>query len=94
MFPFHRIVESPELEGTHNSHHVQLLAPHGTIQKSTPVSESIVQILLELQLLGAVTAARSSPFHAHQPLIKNLFLISNLTLPDTAPTSGHRRNQM
>lgn len=55
MFPFHRIVESPELEGTHNSHHVQLLAPHGTIQNTNLIPESTLQTLLEIQHLGAVT---------------------------------------
>jgi len=53
--------------------------------KFKPCVESIVQTLLELQQLGAVTTALRSLFHAHHPLVKNLFLTSNLTLPEAAP---------
>jgi len=38
--------------------------------------------LHELQQLGAVLTALGSLFHAHHPLVKNVFLISNLTLPN------------
>ena len=37
-----------ELGGTHKDHQIQLLAPQRTVQKSDHVSESIVQMLLEL----------------------------------------------
>ena len=43
--------------------------------------ESIVQTLLELQQLGAMTTALGSLFHAHHPLVKNLFLTPSLTFP-------------
>ena len=45
------------------------------------MSESILQTLLELQQLGAVTTALGIQIHAHRPLVKNLFLMPNLTLP-------------
>ena len=53
----HRITEQPKLEGTHKDHWVQLLAPHRTTQKSNYLSESSVQMLLELQQLGAMPTA-------------------------------------
>lgn len=45
----HRIIECPELEGAHKGHQVQLLAPHGSTQKSHQMFESIVRTLPELQ---------------------------------------------
>ena len=45
---FYRIIEYPELEGAHKNHEVRLVAPHGTTQKSDHVSESSVEMLLEL----------------------------------------------
>jgi len=38
-------------------HEVQLWAPQRTTQNSNPVLESIVQMLLELQQVGAMTTA-------------------------------------
>ena len=46
----HRIVEYPELEGAHKDHVLQLLAPHRTTRNSYHISESVVQMLLELWL--------------------------------------------
>lgn len=45
----HRIIEYPEWEETHSDHGIQLLAIHSTIQKSDLMSESVIQILLEVQ---------------------------------------------
>ena len=49
-----RIIEYPELEGTHKDHQVQLLASQRTTQNSNTMSESTVLILLELHALGAL----------------------------------------
>lgn len=43
----YRIMEYPELKGIHKDHRV--LAPYRTTQKCDRVSESVVQMLLELQ---------------------------------------------
>ena len=59
-----RITDHPELERTHEDHQVQLLVPHSTNQNSEPVSESTVQMLLELWQLGAMSTALGSLFHA------------------------------
>lgn len=54
---------------------------------------------LELQHLGDMTISMSSLLQAHHPVVKNLSLISNLTLPITAPCrsfgfySSHERYQ-
>lgn len=45
----HRITEYPKLEVIHKDNEVQLLAVQRTTQKSKPVSESTVQVLLEVQ---------------------------------------------
>lgn len=45
----HRITDL-DLEGTHQNHLLQLLAPHITIQNSNPTSESVVQTLPEIPL--------------------------------------------
>jgi len=45
------------------------------------MSKSIVQILFELQQLGAMTTALMYLFHAHCPLLKNLSLPPTLPLP-------------
>lgn len=74
-----RMTEHPKLEGANKDHGVQLLAPHRITQKSDFMSESVVQMLLQLWQLGAMIL--ESLFHAYHPLVKNLFLISNLTLP-------------
>jgi len=55
------------------------------------MAESTVQILLELCQLSAVTTALGSLFHAHCPLAKNLYLISNLNLPGW-PESSSKSN--
>ena len=77
----HGIIEYPELGGTHKDHQVQLLAPHRTTQKSDHMSESIVWMVFELRQLCAMTTALGSPFPAHHPQVKNLFLTPNLPLP-------------
>ena len=43
------------------------------------MSKSGVQMLLELQQLGAMLTALESLFHAHCSLVENLFLTPNLT---------------
>lgn len=58
---------SPSLTGPTKISGVQLLASRSTIQKSNPVSESTVQILLELQKLKAMFTALGNLFCA-QPL--------------------------
>ena len=62
-------------------HQVQVIALHRTTQNSDHISESIVQMLLELQRPGAVTTALGSQFYAHHPLVRNLLLTPKLTLP-------------
>jgi len=52
----------------------QVLAPYRITQHSNPMSESIVQMLLEFQMLRAVPTAWPPV------LVKNLFLIHNLML--------------
>ena len=49
--PYNQRTVYSESEETHEDHQLQLLAPHRTTQKSNPVSESVVQMLLELWLL-------------------------------------------
>lgn len=78
----HTITEYLELEGTIRIiESVHLLAPQRTTQKSDHMSESIIQVLLELWQLRDVTTALGSLFHAHHPLVKNLFLTPKLTHP-------------
>ena len=48
-------------------------------QNPNPMSESTVQILLELQQLRAVPTALGSLFHAHHALVQNLSLAPSLT---------------
>jgi len=62
-YTLQRIIEYPELEGTLN-HQVQIVAWHRTTQKSDHMAEIVVQTLLELQQLGAMTATLRSLFHA------------------------------
>lgn len=70
-----------KLEGTHKGHWVQLQAPHSTTQKSHQISESIVQMLLELWQLCAMTASLGTLFQCLATfMLKNLFLVSNLNL--------------
>jgi len=47
--------------------------------------ESTVLTLPELWQLRTVTTALGSLFHAHHPLVNNLFLTPNMTSPDAAP---------
>lgn len=44
------------------------------------MSENSVQTLLQLRQLWALTIAPGNLFHAHHPLVKNLFLAATLTL--------------
>lgn len=44
-----KIAEYPELKENHKDHHDQPLAPHSTIQNSNFISETVVQMFLELQ---------------------------------------------
>jgi len=48
--------------------------------EGTPMSENIVQMLLELQQLGARPTALQSLFHAHHPLVQSLFLYNNMSV--------------
>lgn len=79
---FHRIIKYAELEETHKDHQIQVLAPQRTTQNSNRVSESIVQMLLDLWRFTAATAALGNhfPVPSHS-LVKNLFLIPSLTFP-------------
>ena len=76
------ITEYPECEGTHKDQRAQFSNswPHRTTQNSNPMSERIVQMLLELRLLGARITALRSLFYAHHCSVKNLFLVPNLNL--------------
>ena len=49
------------------------------------MTESIVQTLLELCQLGAVTTTLGNLFHAHSPLVPHLSLTPSCPFPDTAP---------
>jgi len=48
----HRIVKSPKLKGPHQDYPVQLLVLHSTTQNPNPMSQSSVQMSLELHHLG------------------------------------------
>lgn len=52
-----------------------------TIQNSNPTTDGIIQMLLELHQLGAVTAALQSLFHASCLTVNNFFLTLNPNLP-------------
>ena len=56
----HRNLEYPEFERSHEAHQFQIRAPHRITKKSNLVSESIIEILLEIQQLEAVTTALGS----------------------------------
>ena len=78
----HRLTEQPELEGTHKGHRVQLLAPHSTTGKLSHLLETIVQTLLELRQLGAVTTALVSLSQCPTTLaVKDLSLKPSPNLP-------------
>jgi len=62
----HGIVDYPKLEGIHKDHQVQLPAPPSATQNPNLISESGVQMLLELQQLGAVLIAPRNLFHAQE----------------------------
>ena len=55
----HRVIEYPELEGTHRDRGVQLVVSLRTSQHSNRVSESVVQVLLELGVISKVVDAPS-----------------------------------
>ena len=55
-----RIVEYPKVEGTYKDHWVKPLAPHRTTQNSSNIYESVVQTVLKLRKLWAVTTALRS----------------------------------
>ena len=72
---FHRIKEQPKLEGTYRDNQIQLLASHSTTEKSDPMSESVVQKLLELcQSWGRDHCPGEPVPGLSHPLVKNLFL--------------------
>ena len=48
------------------------MAPHRTTQQSDHMSKSILQMLPELQQLGAMPTALDSLFRAHRPLVQTL----------------------
>ena len=50
--------------------------------------EAVVQMLLELWQLEALSTALGSPFHAHHSLVKSLFLISSLNLGSSSLFRG------
>jgi len=56
----HRVPEFPELEGAYKSHQVQLIT-------TNLMSESIVQMLLKLQQVVAMTTALGSLFYLSEP---------------------------
>lgn len=79
----YRITEYAQLEGTHKGHQVQILAVHG----ATPKSHALCLRALSMRLsssvrLDALTTSLRSLFQCPNTLsVKNLFLISNLSLP-------------
>lgn len=77
-----RIIEHPELEGTHKDQRVQLLAPHSATGKFSHLLETVVQMLLELQQLGALTTVLGSlSQHPTTLSVKNLSLMPGPNLP-------------
>lgn len=81
---FLKIMQYSELEGIHKDHPVQLPAPHSTTQVSNPMSESTVQMLLELRQIGPMTlGACSIPDYllGKEPFPNT----QNLTFQDAAP---------
>jgi len=61
LLPYnHRIIECPELEGTHKAYQVQPLAPHRTSQNSNSMSESVVHMLPDFQQVAVLTTALGS----------------------------------
>jgi len=67
----YRIIQYPQLEGTHKDHWVQLWAPHRTTQNPTPMPKSTVKMLLALQQLKPMPTA---------------LLVQNLSLTPTWPS--------
>ena len=76
-----RVIEYPKSEEAHKDHRVQLLAPQKTTQKSDHVSESVAQMLLEHWQWGCDHCPGQPVPGPKHHLMKNLFLISNLSLP-------------
>jgi len=64
---------------------MQLVAPHRIVQNSNPMSESAVQMLLELHQLGAMPTALGSPFHVQRPLVQTLCPTPSCPSSGTAP---------
>lgn len=56
----HRIIEYFKLKGAHKGHQVQLLGPPSSTEKLNPVSESVIEILIEFRELGVLPTARGS----------------------------------
>lgn len=56
----HSSTKYPEMEGTHGDHQVQILSPHRTAQRSSSVSQSVVQTLLVLLPFALLSAGQSS----------------------------------
>lgn len=81
---FHKIVEYLELEGSCKRNQVQTLFPHSANQNSNLVSESVVQMLLDLQQLRAVPTFPGSLLHAQHLLMQNLPLTPSLTVPQSS----------
>ena len=80
------IIEAQHIPScTHEEDSVHLLTPHRTTQYSNLMSESIAQVLLELQQLEAMTTAPGRLFHAHHPLAKNLSLTPTWPSPKPFP---------
>lgn len=77
-----RLIEHPELEGTHADHQAQLLSPYKTTQNSNPTSKSNVQMLLEFQQCEAMTTALGIVFQG--PATRPLFPVSNLSMLNVA----------
>jgi len=67
------------LEGTHRDCGVQLRAPHRTTPKSDPMSESIVQTLLELWHSGLCLLPWAACSSVETPREKMLRLLKIIT---------------
>lgn len=87
------------MEDTHKDHEFQLLALHRTIPKDHTLPESILQMLLDLCEVSAVTTSPGSLLQCPTTLqVKILFLISNINLLwhifrsiSSYPDTGHHR---
>ena len=84
-----RTIDCPHIQRTLKNR-VWLLTPHSTTQNSNLMSQSIVQMLLELQQLGAVTPVPWGPVPCPPHSGEEPFPNPHLTRPDTAPRSSLR----